>query len=296
MPIFPLMQVDAFTTTPLQGNPCAIIFDADTLTESQMQAIAVEMNLSETSFVMASEKADFKVRYFTPAAEIPLAGHPTIATVHALIERGAIQFDGHTHTILLDMKAGLIPVDISRTPDATIITMTQNPPQFLAQYDPVDVMPAVGLDVDDLLDGYPIQTVSTGTPHLMIPLISLDALRRVKMHAMRYHALRESGDFFGCPHLFCLEGATTIGNTFARHPCIPPDVQEDPFTGSSTGSMASYLRRYGLLDEPVFIAEQGHWMNRPGTAYVEVIGTRDNITGVKVGGSAVTVFTGELRI
>lgn len=293
---YPMMQVDAFASQPLSGNPCAIVFDADDLTENQMQQIALEMNLSETSYVLQSDVADFRVRYFTPAREIPLAGHPTIATTHALIERGMINFQGNAHTFKLEMKAGIIPVDIAQQDDGTWITMTQNAPQFFATYDPRQVMPAMGLTVDDWLDGYPIQTVSTGTRHLMIPLKSLEALKRATLNHRLYRELRDNGDFFGGPHLFCLQGVTDAGRTFARHPGLPPDTHEDPFTGSSTGSMASYLWKYGLLDTPEFIAEQGHWMNRPGSAQVQIIGTRDNITGVRVGGQAATVLHGTLTL
>jgi len=291
-----MMQVDAFTTQRLAGNPCAIVFNADELTDAQMQAIALENNLSETSFVLQSNQADFRVRYFTPADEIPLAGHPTVATTHALIERGDIKLTGASQTITLEMKAGIIPVAISQQDEGIRITMSQNPPQFFDTYDPADVMPAMGLSVDDVLEGYPIQTVSTGTRHLQVPLNSLDALKRATLDQTSYRALRDKGDFFGGPHLFCLQGATPKGTTFARHFGLPPDTHEDPFTGSATGSMASYLWRYGLLEEPTFIAEQGHWMNRPGTAYVEVIGERDHITGVHVGGEAVTVLEGTLTI
>ena len=106
--------------------------------------------------------------------------------------------------------------------------------------------------------------------------------------------LRRSGDFFS-PHLFCL-GGVEVGATFARHFGAPPDTMEDPFTGSATGGMAAYLWHYGLIEQPTFIAEQGHWINRPGRAQVEVIGPRDAIETVKVGGPAVTVLTGELTL
>lgn len=296
MPDYPMMQVDAFASQPLSGNPCAIVFDADDLSDDQMQQIALEMNLSETSFVCTSDVADFGVRYFTPAREIPLAGHPTIATTHALIERGMIDVQGESHTFTLEMKAGIIPVEITQQDSETWITMTQNPPQFFATYDPEQVMPAMGLDVEDWLEGYPIQTVSTGTKHLMIPLKSLDALKRVTLNHRLYRELRDKGDFFGGPHLFCLQGVTEAGTTFARHPGLPPDTHEDPFTGSSTGSMASYLWKYGLLDTTEFIAEQGHWMNRPGAARVQILGSREHITEVRVGGQAATVLHGTLTL
>jgi trans-2,3-dihydro-3-hydroxyanthranilate isomerase len=109
-----------------------------------------------------------------------------------------------------------------------------------------------------------------------------------------FFLLRERSDFFS-PHLFCLQGIKN-GATFACHFGVPPDIMEDPFTGSATGGMAAYLWHHGLIDSATFIAEQGHWMGRPGEAFVEVVGPRDEIETVKVGGSAVTVLRGELTI
>ncbi|MDQ7033331.1 MAG: PhzF family phenazine biosynthesis isomerase [Anaerolineae bacterium] len=148
----------------------------------------------------------------------------------------------------------------------------------------------------DALEGYPIQTVSTGTPHLMIPVKTLATLKHAVLNHTDYRTLRDNSDFFGGPHLFCIAGVTEAGDTFARHLGLPPDTHEDPFTGSSTGSMASYLWHYRLLEKPHFIAEQGHWMNRPGSAQVEIIGERDQIEAVRVGGEAVTVLSGTLYI
>ncbi len=296
MPAYPFTQVDAFTDQPLAGNPCAILFDADDLSDAQMLAIAKEMNLSETAFVRHSNIADFGVRYFTPAEEIPLAGHPTIATTHALIDDGRLSLAGRKTSITFELQVGPIEIEIfaenGRPPR---IVMSQKKPQFGALHDPAQVMPAFGLTPADLLPGAPIQTVSTGTPQLMIPLRGLDALRRARVNVPAYAALRESADFFS-PHLFCLEGVTPRGRTFARHFGLPPDTMEDPFTGSATGGMAAYLWHYGLIDQPAFIAEQGHWLNRPGQAFVEVVGPPDDMETVKVGGTAVTVLRGELII
>jgi len=107
--------------------------------------------------------------------------------------------------------------------------------------------------------------------------------------------LRSYSDFFS-PHLFCLQGITPEARTFARHFSVPPDLPEDPFTGSATGGMAAYLWRYQLIDVPRFTAQQGHWMNRPGEAQVEIIGSPHDIQAVKVGGQAVAVMRGELKI
>ena len=294
MSFHPFMQVDAFTTTPLGGNPCAIIFDADDLSDETRLAIAREMNLSETSFVVRSNVADFGARYFTPAEEIPLAGHPTIATVFALVEAGRLKLTGDLTTISLELRVGPIRVDIeSQHGVVKNIVMSQKKPRFLRTYAPEEVLPVFGLTAGDALPNAPLQTVSTGTPQLMIPVRDLDVLRRSSLDIPRYVQLRARGDFFST-HLFCLQGATGQGDTFARHFVTPPDLLEDPFTGSATGGMGAYLWHHGLIRQPTFIAEQGHWMHRPGQASVEVVGPRDDIENVKVGGSAVAVLRGEL--
>jgi trans-2,3-dihydro-3-hydroxyanthranilate isomerase len=288
------MQVDAFTDRPLGGNPCAVVLDADDLDEAAMLAIAREMNLSETAFVRRSEAADFGVRYFTPAEEIPLAGHPTIATTFALVQAGRLTLAGEHTTIHLELKHGPIPVEIyAQSGKVERIVMTQRKPQFLSLHDSEQVLPIFGLEAADALPEAPIQTVSTGTPQLMAPLRSMEALRRVRLDIAAYEAYRLRSDFFS-PHLFCLQGVTPAGRTFARHFGTPPDLLEDPFTGSATGGMAAFLWRYGLIDQPIFTAEQGHWMGRPGIGQVEVIGPPMDIQTVKVGGQAALVLKGEL--
>jgi trans-2,3-dihydro-3-hydroxyanthranilate isomerase len=294
MTTYPMLQVDAFSGIPLGGNPCAVIFDTDEMDAATMQAIAREMNLSETAFIQHSQVADFRARYFTPAEEIPLAGHPTIATAFALVDTGRLALTGPATTLTLELQVGPIEVEI-RAESGKIreIVMSQKKPQFLSSHDPAEIMPIFGLSPRDLLAGCSIQTVSTGTPQLMVPVRDLEVLRRVRVDIGAYEGYRARSDFFS-PHIFCLEGITPAGQTFARHFGVPPDTPEDPFTGSATGGMAAYLWHYGLIEEPRFIAEQGHWMNRPGQASVEVIGPRDNIETVKVGGQAVTVMRGKL--
>jgi trans-2,3-dihydro-3-hydroxyanthranilate isomerase len=295
MPTYSLYQVDAFTTSPLGGNPCAVLFEPADLDDATMLAIAKEMNLSETAFVWNKSDGHFRARYFTPAEEIPLAGHPTIATVYALVDSGRLSLPGDYLKIPLELRDGPIDVEIfAQAGKVDRIVMSQRKPQFLSKHQAADVMPAFGLNESDLLPGAIIQTVSTGTPQIMIPVRDHDALRKSILDVEKYAALRESSDFFS-PHLFCLQGVEN-GQTFARHFGVPPDTMEDPFTGSATGGMAAYLWHHGLIESPVFIAEQGHWMHRPGQAFVEVVGPRDDIETVKVGGSAVTVLRGELTI
>lgn len=292
MKSYPMMQVDAFTSKPFAGNPCAVVFESDGLDVETMQAIALEMNLSETAFVRRSDVADVGVRYFTPQEEIPLAGHPTIATAHALVESGRLKLRGEVTAVTFELQVGPIQVDIhAQNGQIGRIVMTQKKPRFLSIHNPAEVLPIFHLTADDLMPDMPIQTVSTGTPQLMIPVRDLDALRRVQLDLAAYRAYRAASDYFS-PHLFCLQGVTPAGQTFARH----VDSSEDPFTGSATGGMAAYLWHYGLLPEPIFVAEQGHWMKRPGQAFVEVVGPRNDIQTVKVGGTAVTVMRGEIML
>jgi trans-2,3-dihydro-3-hydroxyanthranilate isomerase len=241
------------------------------------------------------EDGRFRARYFTPAEEIPLAGHPTVATIYALIDSGRLELESDYLKLPLVLRDGPVDVEIfAKDRKVERVSMAQRKPQFLSTYRPVDILPAFGLDESDLLPNTVIQTVSTGTPQLMIVLKDHNSLRKAFPNLEKYAALRNASDFFS-PHLFCLQGIEH-GRTFARDFGLPPDTLEDPFTGSATGGMAAYLWHYGLIESPTFIAEQGHWMSRPGQGYVEVVGPPDDIQTVKVGGAAVTVFRGELTI
>ena len=284
--------VDAFTKNHMGGNPCAVVLDADHLSSEQMLKLAKEMNLSETAFVLASDAADFKARYFTPAEEIPLAGHPTLSVIRALIESGQIKTEERSK-ISLELPAGIISVEID--PSDQKITMQQMAPQFLEKHDKKLIADLFSIDSEDILDQVPVQTVSTGTPQLMVPLKSKAALRRVHMNIDKYMAYRKSSDFFS-PHFFCLEGFTELGDTSARHLGEPPDTQEDPFTGSATGGMGAFLWHYGLLSSPDFVAEQGHWMERPGMAHVSVKGHPHKIESVRVSGHAVRLIEGHIHL
>lgn len=292
---YPFFLIDAFTNNPLSGNACAVIFDADDLTEEKMQAIARETNQAETAFVSLSKIADIKVRYFTPANEIPLAGHPTIATAYALVISDRLSIRDGCTSITFELQVGRIQVEISNeNGKVKRITMTQLKPKFLRSYSSSEIMSIFNLGSEDVLPNVPIQTVSTGTPQLMVPLRSMEAIKRAQLDISAFINTRRMADFSSC-HLFCLEGITPEGDTFARHFDAPPDLIEDPFTGSATGSMGSYAWKYNLIKSQKFIAEQGHLMQRPGRAHVEVIGPRDNIQSVKVGGEAIETIRGTLK-
>lgn len=288
MNAFAFSWVDAFASRRFAGNPCAVFFDADAIDEAARIRITAETRLSECAFVQRADAADFAARYYTASGEIKMAGHPTVATVAALIDRGAVAPPAR---FALEVGAGVIEIDVAADGE---IVMTQLRPSFGRRYQPAEIAPLFGLAPENFLA--PPQTVSTGTPFLIAPLRSHDALRRADLQVAALLAMRDRPDVdFADAFLTTLEGAES-GDTFSRLLLAPPEPPEDPFTGSATGCMAAYLWANGLIDRPGFVAEQGHWMGRPGQAHVHVLGPPDDISGIKVGGHGVVLMRGELLL
>ncbi len=238
-----------------------------------------------------------------PEHPYPAGLDDAVAAFLALVDSGRLKLapDRHMTTIALELNVGPIRVDITHSATGRSgvaeVAMYQKQPDFRAKYPAETVAPVFGLTPGDLLPGMPVQTVSTGTPQLMLAVRDHAALRRASLDPAAYDRLRlSSGNEFFSAHVFCLGGVTPKGDVFARHFTGPPASFEDPFTGSATGGMAAYLWHYGLLKTPRFAAEQGHWLNRPGAASVEVIGPRDAIETVRVAGPAAAVIRGELTI
>lgn len=287
---FPFDWVDAFTDQPFGGNGCAVVHDGGAVDVETCLKYTRETGLVECTFVGPSDVADAKVRYFFPTMEIPFAGHPTIASVASLLSRGAVSGPSLT----LETGAGVVPIEVA---DDGMITMTQNAPEFGAEV-PRDLIARLsGLSGDDII-GQP-QVVSTGLPFCIIALTSHEALRRA---ALNFDVLPEFQDGLihnGVqvmePYFVTLGGASKAGDTFGRLLLAPPSPPEDPFTGSATGCAAGYLWKYGLIDGPAYVAEQGHGLGRPGQARVEVLGPRDGITGVRVSGKGRIVMSGEVH-
>ncbi len=291
MPSYSFDWVNAFTTDRFGGNGCVVVHDAGEVPLDTRMALVRETSLSECAYLVPSGKADFGARYYLPHAEIPLAGHPTIATVASLVDRGLVGEGSFT----LEVGAGVMPIDV--TSDGTI-TMTQPAPRFGEEQDPQTIAGIYGLNASDIV-GTP-QIVSTGTPFCIAVLSSHEALRRAQIDAEALKAFQREADTDGGkllePFLVTLDGATPAGNTFARLILAPPMPPEDPFTGSATGCMAAYLWHHGMIERSSFVAEQGHWMGRPGAASVEVLGPRDAITGIRVGGKGVICMRGEVAL
>lgn len=281
--------VDAFADRKFAGNACVVVHDAGDISIDDRLRLVRETSLSECAFLVPSDKADFGVRYYVADNEILLAGHPTIATVQSLILRGLVAL-GDKFT--LEVGAGVLPIEVDL--DGTI-TMEQAAPEFGDSYAPEEMAPLYGLKPDDIL-GRP-RTVSTGTAYPIILLRDKTALKKAKLNVRALEDFRSKTDAdWGEPFLTTIGGETVAGDTFSRLLMVPPLPAEDPFTGSATGCMAAYLWSEGFIKAPEFIAEQGHWMGRPGKASIEVLGSRDAIKGVRVGGRGVVLMSGELHI
>ena len=288
--------VDAFTDTVFGGNGCVVVHGADALSLKDRMALVRETSLSECAYVVASDKADFGARYYLAGQEILMAGHPTVATVVSLVKRGLIDLSAGRAEITLEVGSGVLPIEVTQDGQGRVdVTMTQHRPDFGAKHDPGDVAAIYGLSAGDVV-GTP-QTVSTGTGFAITVLRTKDALRAARLDvAALTEFTADIADTFIEPFLVTLGGETGLGDTFSRLLLAPPMPAEDPFTGSATGCMAAYLWANRLIDAPVFTAEQGHWMGRPGRAEVEVLGPRNDISGVKVSGSGVVVMQGDLLL
>jgi PhzF family phenazine biosynthesis protein len=290
----PVLWVDAFTETRFGGNPCAVVFDGDGVSVADRIAFTAETRLSETAFVVASDKADFGARYYLARGEILMAGHPTIATVAALIDRGLVDLSGGAAAFTLEVGAGVLPIAVTgREGRPPLIAMTQRTPVFGRRYDRGEIAALFGLTAADVAADP--RTVSTGTAFCITPLVSHEALMRARLDVEALLRMREEADFFE-PFLCVTEGFTPEGDTAARLMLTPPEPPEDPFTGSATGCMAAYFWAEGLIARPDFVAEQGHGMGRPGRAEVRVIGPRDAVSGVEVAGSAVVLMRGTVDL
>jgi len=288
-----VVYVDAFTTKPFTGNPCAVVLEAGDLSEGEMLLIARETNQPETSFVSTSKEADFRVAYFTTRQRIPFAGHPTIATAFLLALEGAIR-PGRPAVVKFQFDIGVLPVEVHFTVDGRPehAVMTQATPVFSSLHEAAAVAPCLGLAETDLLPGLPAQVVSTGVPFLMVPARDLDVLRKAEMDRPRLRALLAAAKV-SAAFLFCLQGFDPGSDTHARF-FDPDGTMEDPFTGSAAGGMGAYIVRHGLKSGPLLNIEQGHLLGRPGHGQLEVRGSGENIQGIKLSGSAVKTLEGTI--
>jgi trans-2,3-dihydro-3-hydroxyanthranilate isomerase len=304
MPRHRFYQLDVFTTQPLTGNALAVFPDARGLDPRTMQALAREMNLSETTFVFPSTTATRHVRFFTPTSEIPLAGHPTVGTWWLLAELGLVPLapDGATR-ITQETAAGVLPVDLEMRGGKPVrVVMTQRRPEFGATVTARAALgKALGGDATTVSTRPVAQVVSTAMPQLMIPIRSLEVLRNLPSGGSGM-ALAEVIRKYqtDCAMCYTLEAESADATVHCRMFAPGLGVPEDPATGSAAGALGCYLVRNGKLavsgGRAEVVIEQGIEIGRPSIIYVDVAVTDGEISQVRVGGEAVTVIEGEVRL
>jgi len=288
---YPFVQLDVFSSRPFEGNSLAVYPDGRGLNDQQMQAIAREMNLSETTFILPRDAAvererGVRVRIFTVQEELPFAGHPTLGTAFHL--RGA----SGAGEVVLDLNAGRIPVRFEdKAGEPAFGEMTQLDPKFGPAHDREVVGRAIGLRDGDVDPSLPIQTVSTGVPFTVVPLRGLETIRdlHVDGKGAADYLERSQGKFF------YFVSRETVDKSARLHARMLFYNGEDPATGSAAGCAAAWMVAHGVAkpDERVLI-EQGVEMQRPSRIFVRAGRRDDRVVNVRVGGNAVEILQGEI--
>ena len=289
--------LDVFTDQQFGGNPLAVFPNADDVPTETMQSISNELNLSESTFIQPArtDGSDCTVRIFTPLNEMPMAGHPTIGTAYAVL-RNQLLVPRHDTHLILDEGVGQIRVDYGIDEGRPVSLMMHQPlPSFGDTLDQATVATALSLSEDDIARNHPIQVVSCGVPFIMVPLNSLDAVRRSAVrteHLAAIFAQVQCCEFF----VFTMETERPNSKVHCRMFAPRLGVAEDAATGSAHGPLGSYLVRYNLSDGSQLISEQGFEMGRPSFVTVKIETSKTEITQVLVGGKCVEVGSGVLQI
>ena len=292
-----IWQVDAFTTRPFSGNPAGVVLDASGLSDAEMQKIAAEMNVAETAFVTPATRPghDLRLRWFTPSGkEIAFCGHATVATGHLLAETGRLSRD----RVVFDTLGGTLPVAVSATAERIVVWLEPALPPCAPYVEPLPpVLDALRIGTEGVASW--ARPALTGERDLLITTAGLEVLKSLAPDMTRLARLGDERRIRG----FCLTSRETLDRDslihsrfFAPHYGIP----EDPVTGSVHAAIPVWLWEAGLLkavgDVAGFQAEQGDSLGRPGRPQVELYVADGRPTRVRVGGQAVTVLTGSIRV
>ncbi len=295
------LQYDVFTDEPLQGNQLAVFLDGRGLSTERMQAIAREMNFSESTFVLPAETAetDVRMRIFTPGNELPMAGHPTVGSTFALAHTGTI--GAGSSRFVFGLGVGPVPVYLEWDGDRLRFAwMTQLKPTFGPAIDARDaVAAAIGLGSADLAPDLPIQQVSTGLPFLFVPIRSHEVVDRASCDVSGFRHLKSSLGIDLGIFLFAVLPPRAPATAYSRMFAPGFGMVEDPATGSASGALGCYLVRHKLVtgdDAMQMVSLQGVAMGRPSRIYISIDARGDEIVSVRVGGTAVLVARGELLV
>jgi trans-2,3-dihydro-3-hydroxyanthranilate isomerase len=288
---FAFVKVDVFSSRPLEGNQLAVFLDGHGLRDSEMQALAREMNLSETTFVLprpqaTEKKQGVKVRIFTVAEELPFAGHPTLGT--AFVLRKAKQRE-----ITLDLKVGKIRVSFEELDGNLFGEMQQRDPVMGSIHDKRAVGLAAGLDPEAIDPNLPVQTVSTGLAFAMVPVRNLETVRNLSPNWKRMAEYLETTD----AKFFYFVTRETVDPKARVHARMIFYNGDDPATGSAAGCCAAWMVAHGVArSEERVLIEQGLEIRRPSQIFVRAATTGNGIVNVRVGGNVLSLMRGEVLL
>ncbi|MEB7787317.1 PhzF family phenazine biosynthesis isomerase [Staphylococcus equorum] len=278
---------DAFSKKPNKGNPAGVVLNGDDLTETEMQDVAFKVGFNETVFPIASDRADLRIRYFSPKQEMELCGHATMATIYALKTNGWLE---NKTELTIETNAGVLPIRITKNEQKEIhITMKQALPQFKKfEGSTYDLAKAIGIEEVDFDDELPIMYGSTGAWTLLIPIKSLDIFNKMEPNNKVFSSiLNEIPN--ASVHPFCLESYYEEADMHGRHfSSTFSGTIEDPVTGTASGVMGAYFAKYikKESDMPInLIVEQGQEMNKDGQMIVNVAENNE----IEITGNAVYV-------
>jgi trans-2,3-dihydro-3-hydroxyanthranilate isomerase len=303
MKTYRFIQVDVFTDKPFGGNPLAVFPEADGLTTEEMQHLAAEMNLSETTFVLPPRApgADFRVRIFTPRKELPLAGHPVVGTHWVLAHLGRVRLHEPVTQVRFELGVGVLPADLHvRAGRVEQVVMTQDRPAFLAVLeDLAELADGLGLPPEAITaTKLPVQVVSTGLPVTMVPVRSLAEVQSLDAGQLNVAALSRACRAAGADCVMVFTFETERPETAVHVRMFAPilGIPEDPATGIANGALGAYLVHHRAV--PVggptvrLLSEQGAEIGRPSLLTIEVDTAGGDAAVVRVGGQAVPMAEG----
>ena len=283
-------KLNSFAKTKEGGNAAGVVIDADSLSEKEMGKIAAILGFSETAFLLPSDAADFRVRFFTPKNEVDLCGHATIAAFHTMAHLGLLKPDKYKQ----ETKAGILGIEIKE--DHSVM-MNQPVPVFSEIIEKDEIADSLNIDTSQMLGDLPVQIVSTGLRDIMIPVKSIEILNEMMPDMEKIKSISQKYNAVGY-HVFALEslhGANANCRNFAPLYEIP----EESATGTSNGALGCYLYHYGKINsgqESNIVFEQGYSMKKPSEILVSLSVKENKIQEVRVGGSAMNLTLSEIEL
>lgn len=299
----PYVTLDVFTDTPFAGNPLAVVLDADGLSTAQMQAVAREFNLSETVFLLpaADPAHSARLRIFTPGAEIPFAGHPTIGTaVHLAVAKFGQTDSGQDAILVLEEKIGPVRVGVKLTPDQPAFAEFDLPQPSQSQGEPPSadsLCAALGLTHGEIgFENHRPSQWSAGLPFVFVPLRDLETVRKASVNLAAWKA-----SFAGHPaevFVYCRETVHKPHHYHARMFAPGHGIMEDAATGSAAAAFSGVIRHFDTPTDGThsYLVEQGHEMGRPSTLAIEMEIKNGRLHAARIGGHAVFICEGEIDI